>query len=60
MDTCVSVETSMESTGRLMMPNAQVCVLEIKLEIVEPSGITRSFPLVSVNKELATVKKYRT
>lgn len=44
-----SVETSLASMVRLTMPNVPVCVLEIKPEIVELSGITPSFLLVSTN-----------
>ena len=45
-----SVETSLASMVRLTMPNVRVCVLEIKPEIVELSGITPSFLLVSTTK----------
>lgn len=44
-----SVETSLASMVRLTMPNVPVCVLEIKPEIVELSGIAPSFLLVSTN-----------
>lgn len=47
MAICVSVEINMENMGRLTIVSAQACALEIKLAIVERSGITRSLLLVS-------------
>ena len=47
MAICVSVEINMENMGRLTIVSAQVCALEIKLAIVERSGITQSLLLVS-------------
>ena len=48
MGTCVSAEISTGNTVRLMTVNAQVCVLETKLAIVELSGTIQSFLSVSI------------
>lgn len=47
MAICVSVEINMENMGRLTIVSAQACALEIKLAIVERSGITQSLLWVS-------------
>ena len=48
MDISASAATSLANTARWMTLNARVCALVIKREIVDLSGITPSFLLVSL------------
>ena len=55
MAICVSAEINMEDMVKLTIVSAQACALEIKLVIVERSGITQSLLLVGIGQSTQNV-----